>query len=320
MSVRRRGRDLNPRRTLQHVRDFQSRSLDRSDTSPRRPSVSPSLGGSRSPPRRTGTIRTWPDRSSSPAPPGFIGSNFVRWWLERHPDDHVVALDQLTYAGDPREPRRARRRGFVEGDIGDLELAERAARRGGDRRRSSTSPPSRTTASPSSIPAASSAPTSLGTQTLLEAARRHGRRRASTTSRPARSTATCRSTPTRRSPRSRRTGRGRRTTRRRPAADHAVRAYSETFGLPVTITNCSNNYGPYQFPEKVIPLFVDARARRPGAAALRVDAEPARVAARRRPLPRDRARARARARRRDVQRRLGRRASRSRRSPTSCSS
>jgi dTDP-glucose 4,6-dehydratase len=39
-------------------------------------------------------------------------------------------------------------------------------------------------------------------------------------------------------------------------ADHAVRAYHETFGLPVTITNCSNNYGPYQFPEKVIPLFV----------------------------------------------------------------
>jgi dTDP-glucose 4,6-dehydratase len=39
-------------------------------------------------------------------------------------------------------------------------------------------------------------------------------------------------------------------------ADHAVRAYFETFGLPVTITNCSNNYGPYQFPEKVIPLFV----------------------------------------------------------------
>jgi len=38
-------------------------------------------------------------------------------------------------------------------------------------------------------------------------------------------------------------------------ADHAVRAYAETFGLPVTITNCSNNYGPYQFPEKVIPLF-----------------------------------------------------------------
>ena len=40
------------------------------------------------------------------------------------------------------------------------------------------------------------------------------------------------------------------------SADHAVRAYHETYGLPITITNCSNNYGPYQFPEKVIPLFV----------------------------------------------------------------
>jgi dTDP-glucose 4,6-dehydratase len=40
------------------------------------------------------------------------------------------------------------------------------------------------------------------------------------------------------------------------AADHAVRAYFETFGLPITITNCSNNYGPHQFPEKVIPLFL----------------------------------------------------------------
>src|SRR5207245_11080181 len=39
------------------------------------------------------------------------------------------------------------------------------------------------------------------------------------------------------------------------AADHAVRAYYETFGLPVTITNCSNNYGPWQFPEKIVPLF-----------------------------------------------------------------
>jgi len=39
------------------------------------------------------------------------------------------------------------------------------------------------------------------------------------------------------------------------AADHAVRSYHETYGLPVTITNCANNYGPYQFPEKVIPLF-----------------------------------------------------------------
>ncbi len=54
-------------------------------------------------------------------------------------------------------------------------------------------------------------------------------------------------------------------------ADHAVRAYAETYGLAVTITNCCNNYGPYQFPEKVIPLFTTQRARRQLAPALRVD-------------------------------------------------
>ena len=53
-------------------------------------------------------------------------------------------------------------------------------------------------------------------------------------------------------------------------ADHAVRAYLETFGLPVTITNCSNNYGPYQFPEKVIPLFLTNALDDQRAAALRL--------------------------------------------------
>src|SRR5581483_11161832 len=55
---------------------------------------------------------------------GFIGSNFVRYWLERHPDDHVVALDLLTYAGDPRNLEGLGVR-LVEGDIADLELAEK---------------------------------------------------------------------------------------------------------------------------------------------------------------------------------------------------
>ena len=62
-------------------------------------------------------------------------------------------------------------------------------------------------------------------------------------------------------------------------ADHVVRCYIETFGLPATITNCCNNYGPYQFPEKVIPLFppTPSKAR---AASVRLHQEPARVAAR----------------------------------------
>ena len=79
-------------------------------------------------------------------------------------------------------------------------------------------------------------------------------------------------------------------------ADHVVRSYIETFGLPATITNCCNNYGPYQFPEKVIPLFCDAGSRGRDRLPLYASTqEPARVAARRGPLPRSRARARPRA-------------------------
>ena len=73
-------------------------------------------------------------------------------------------------------------------------------------------------------------------------------------------------------------------------ADHAVRAYHETYGLPVTITNCANNYGPYQFPEKVIPVR-DQRPRRHALADVRADREPARMDPRPRPLRRHRRRA-----------------------------
>ena len=88
--------------------------------------------------------------------------------------------------------------------------------------------------------------------------------------------------------------------------DHAVRAYYETFDLPITITNCANNYGPYQFPEKVIPLFTTRALERPGHPAVRVDPEPPGVDPRRRSLPRDRAHPRRRTRRRDVPRRYRR--------------
>ncbi len=94
----------------------------------------------------------------------------------------------------------------------------------------------------------------LGTQTMLEAARRHGVGRFHHIS-------TCEvygdlaldtdERFTEESPYRPRTPYN----ASKAGADHAVRAYVETFGLPVTITNCCNNYGPYQFPEKVIPLF-----------------------------------------------------------------
>ena len=125
-----------------------------------------------------------------------------------------------------------------------------------------------------------------------------------------------RSTPTRCSPRSRRTGRARRTTRRRPAADHAVRAYHETYELPVTITNCANNYGPYQFPEKVIPLFTTNALDDKPIPMYASTQNTRRVDARPRPLPRHRARDPRRTCRRDLQHRHRRRAQRSSRSRT----
>ena len=70
------------------------------------------------------------------------------------------------------------------------------------------------------------------------------------------------------------------------ASDHLVRAWHHTYGLPVVVTNCSNNYGPYQFPEKLIPLMIINGARRQTAAGLRQRPQCARLALRRRPRPR----------------------------------
>ena len=74
------------------------------------------------------------------------------------------------------------------------------------------------------------------------------------------------------------------------ASDHLVRAYHHTYGLPVTTTNCSNNYGPFQFPEKLIPLMIVNALEGRAAAGLRRRPERAGLALRGGPLPRDRSR------------------------------
>jgi dTDP-glucose 4,6-dehydratase len=184
---------------------------------------------------------------------GFIGSNFVRWWIEQHPDDHVVGYDLLTYAGDPRNLEGTGVR-LVEGDIADLELAE------------STIAEEQidvivnfAAESHNSLavidPARFFRTNVIGTQTLCEAAKRVGVKRFHHVS-------TCEvygDLPldtdemfTEESPYRPRTPYN----AAKAGADHAVRAYHETFALPITITNCSNNYGPRQFPEKVIPVFL----------------------------------------------------------------
>ncbi|HEX4244361.1 MAG TPA: dTDP-glucose 4,6-dehydratase [Acidimicrobiales bacterium] len=185
---------------------------------------------------------------------GFIGSNFVRFWADRHPEDGVVAYDVLTYAGNlPNLADLEDRISFVRGDIGDLDTVAQTLE---DHQIDVIV----NFAAESHNSLAVLDPTLffqtnvMGTQTLLEAARRHGVARFHHIS-------TCEvygdlaldsderfteDTPYRpRTPYN----------ASKAGADHAVRAYVETFGVPATITNCCNNYGPYQFPEKVIPLF-----------------------------------------------------------------
>ncbi|MGZ4415282.1 MAG: dTDP-glucose 4,6-dehydratase [Gaiellaceae bacterium] len=184
---------------------------------------------------------------------GFIGSNFVHRWLDRHPDSGVVALDLLTYAGDRRNLEGLDVR-LVEGDIGDLELVERVLAEENIEVVVNFAAESHNSLAVLD-PGLFFRTNVLGTQTLLEAARRRGVERFHHVS-------TCEvygdlpldsdEAFTEESPYRPRTPYN----ASKAAADHAVRAYFETFGLPVTITNCSNNYGPRQFPEKVIPLFL----------------------------------------------------------------
>jgi len=183
---------------------------------------------------------------------GFIGSNFVRYWRERRPQDHVVAYDLLTYAGVRENvPDDVP---FVEGDIADLDLATRTLAE-----HEIAVVVNFAAESHNSLavldPGLFARTNVVGTQLFLEAARRQGVERFHHVS-------TCEvygdlpldsdETFHEDSPYRPRTPYN----ASKAAADHFVRAYFETFHLPATISNCSNNYGPFQFPEKVIPLFV----------------------------------------------------------------
>jgi dTDP-glucose 4,6-dehydratase len=185
---------------------------------------------------------------------GFIGSNFVRHWVREHPADDVVAFDLLTYAGSLTNLSDVEDEiTFVHGDIGDLELVADVLDRAAIDVIVNFAAESHNSLAVLD-PARFLRTNVLGTQTLLEAAHRRGIARfhhistcevygdlalddpgAFTESSPYRPR-----TPYNAS---------------KAAADHVVRAYHETFGVPVTISNCSNNYGPYQFPEKVVPFF-----------------------------------------------------------------
>jgi dTDP-glucose 4,6-dehydratase len=184
---------------------------------------------------------------------GFVGSNFVHHWIRAHPDDHVVVYDALTYAGNRASLADvANVIDFVHGDIGDPETVQATLRRHRTEvvvHFAAESHNSRGALDPGLFVRTNV----LGTQTLLEACRQHGLGRFHHIS-------TCEvygemalDDPTafvEESPYRPRTP----YSASKAAADHIVRAYAETFGLPVTITNCANNYGPFQFPEKLVAL------------------------------------------------------------------
>src|SRR5271165_6134771 len=185
---------------------------------------------------------------------GFIGSNFVRYWVERHPGDRVVVLDVLTYAGNrPNLAPVEDRIGFVHADVGDAAAVERTL---GEEDIDTIVHFAAESHNSLAVkdPGRFFLTNVMGTQTLLDVARHHGIDRFHHIS-------TCEvygdlaldsgERFTEESPYRPRTPYN----ASKAGADHAVRAYGETFGLPVTITNCCNNYGPLQFPEKVIPLF-----------------------------------------------------------------
>jgi len=188
---------------------------------------------------------------------GFIGHNFCLYWLEKYPKDSIVNLDNLTYAGLPSNVNEAKaafgsRYIFVTGDICNFELVNRTVR--------SYRPDlivhfAAETHVDRSIsgPLAFTLTNVVGTHYLLEAARQNNIRFHHVSTDEVygflplgigKFTENTPYNPT--SPYA----------ASKAAADHLVRAYFKTFGLPITISNCSNNYGPYQFPEKLIPLAI----------------------------------------------------------------
>lgn len=186
---------------------------------------------------------------------GFIGSNFILYWLKTHPEDRIVNFDKLTYAGNLENLKEIETNpnySFVHGDICDVQTVTEAmagidmvvhfaAESHVDRSILDAYPFIQTNI--------------VGTHILLEAAVKANVKRFHHVStdevfgslaldNPKKFDETTAYDP--RSPYS----------ASKASSDHLVRAYYHTFGLPVTVTNCSNNYGPYQFPEKFIPLVI----------------------------------------------------------------
>lgn len=186
---------------------------------------------------------------------GFIGSNFIHYWLKNHPDDEIINFDKLTYAGNLENLKTVEgnpKYSFVHADICDPEAVNKAmqgvdivvhfaAESHNDRANMARHQTVMTNV--------------IGTQVILDAALEHKVKRFHhigtdevfghiELNETRKFTEATPYTPRSVYPAS------------KAGSDHLVRAYHIAYGLPITITNCSNNYGPYQFPEKLIPLAI----------------------------------------------------------------
>ncbi|PIZ63638.1 dTDP-glucose 4,6-dehydratase [Candidatus Roizmanbacteria bacterium CG_4_10_14_0_2_um_filter_39_13] len=186
---------------------------------------------------------------------GFIGSNFIHYWIKNHPDDYIINFDKLTYAGNLANLKYVENNphySFRKGDIVDTSAVDEAmkgvdvvvhfaAESHVDRSIEDASPFVMTNV--------------VGTHVLLESALKNAVKRFHHISTDEvfgaldlRDTNkfTIDSPYDPHSPYS----------ASKAGSDHLVRAYHDTYGLPITISNCSNNFGPYHFPEKLIPLAI----------------------------------------------------------------
>ncbi len=186
---------------------------------------------------------------------GFIGSNFIRYWLKNHPGDEIVNLDKLTYAGhlsSTKDFENNPNYKFVKGDICDLDVVDNVME-GVDIVISFAAEThvDRSVIGPSEFIKTNV----LGTQVLLDASLKYkikhfhlistdevfGALSLESKEKFNESTLYDPHSPYSAS---------------KAASDYLVRAYYHTYGLPITITNCSNNFGPYQDPEKFIPRAI----------------------------------------------------------------
>ncbi|HYM64875.1 MAG TPA: dTDP-glucose 4,6-dehydratase [Candidatus Sulfotelmatobacter sp.] len=186
---------------------------------------------------------------------GFIGSNFILYWLKKYPEDSIVNLDKLTYAGNLenlKDVEENKNYKFIHGDICDKEIVNKsmngidvvvhfAAESHVDRSILNSEDFIKTNV--------------LGTHTLLEASLKNNVKRFHHVSTDEvygsldldeKNIFNERTNYSPRSPYS----------ASKASSDHLVRAYYFTYDLPITISSCSNNFGPYQFPEKFIPLAI----------------------------------------------------------------